>query len=75
MNPVVGNIRRDKWDFKNLRMKFEVKGKRLVLRGGSSSVELKTINVKQLDKLLPYSSKCSLVQWYRMKNSIVLPME
>ena len=42
-------------------MEFEINGKKQVLRG-SSSVELKTVNVKQVDKLLPHSSGCSLVQ-------------
>ena len=51
-----------KWDFKQLRMEFEIEGKKHVLRGGSSQVELKTVDGKQLDKLLPSSSKCSLVQ-------------
>ena len=43
-------------------MKFEIEGKKYVLREGSSQVELKTVNVKQLDKLLPSSLECSLVQ-------------
>ena len=51
-----------KWDFKQLRMEFEIEGKKHVLRGGSSQVELKTVDGKQLDKLLPSSSECSLVQ-------------
>ena len=51
-----------KWDFKQLRMEFEVEGKKLVLRGGASAVELKTVTMEQMDKLLPYSSECSLVQ-------------
>ena len=42
-------------------MEFEVEGKKLVLRGGASAVELKTLTMEQMDKLLPYSSKCSLV--------------
>ena len=51
-----------KWDFKQLRMEFEVEEKKLVLRGGASAVELKTVTMEQMDKLLPYSSECSLVQ-------------
>ena len=50
-----------KWDFKQLRMEFEIDGKKHALIG-LTFVELKTVKVKQLDKLLPYSSGCSLVQ-------------
>ena len=39
-------------------MEFEVQGKKHVLRGGSASMELKTVSAKQLDKLLPHSSRC-----------------
>ena len=48
-----------KWDFKSLRMEFEVHEKKHMLREGSSTVDLKTISAKQLDKLLPNSSGCS----------------
>ena len=56
-----------KWDFKQLRMEFEVNGKKHILRGGNSGVELKNIEVKQLNKILLHSSECSLVQWYSLQ--------
>ena len=52
-------LREIKWDFKHLRMEFRVNGKKHVIKGGT---DLKTINVKQLDKLLPFSPRCSLIQ-------------
>ena len=58
----LGEIR---WDFKHLRMEFEVNGQRHVLRGGS--VDLKTVNVKQLHKILSHSSGCSLIQLYSLQ--------
>ena len=51
-----------KWDFKHLRMEFEINGKKHILKGGSLEVELKTVSVEQLDKILPYSAECSLIQ-------------
>ena len=49
------------WDFKHLIMEFGVKGKRHVIKGGTAQVELKTVTVKQLYKILPYSAECSLI--------------
>ena len=51
-----------KWDFKHLIMEFRVKGKKHVIKGGIAQVELKIVTVKQVDKILPYSAKCSLIQ-------------
>ena len=43
-------------------MEFEINGKKHILRGGSSEVELKIVSIEQLDKILPYSAECSLIQ-------------
>ena len=51
-----------KWDFKELRMEFQVQGKKHVLRGSTSQVELKAISSKQMGKLLNCSAECSLIQ-------------
>ena len=40
-----------KWDFKQLRMEFVIKGKKHVLRGSSSTAESKTINSRGVHKL------------------------
>ena len=37
-------------------------GKKHVLRGNSSSAELKTISGKEMSKLLSYTSECSIIQ-------------
>ena len=50
------------WDFKHLIMEFGVKGKWHVIKGRTTQVELKTITMKQLDKILLYSAECSLIQ-------------
>ena len=51
-----------KWDFKHLIMKFEVKGEKHVIKGGTAPTDLKTVIGKQLDKILPHSAECSLIQ-------------
>ena len=56
-----------KWDFKQLRMEFSVQGKRHVLRGNSSTAELKTISGKELSKLLPHTAECSIIQLYSLQ--------
>ena len=50
-----------KWDFKHLIMEFGVKGKRHVIKIGIAPVDLKTVTMKQLEKILPYSAECSLI--------------
>ena len=56
-----------KWDFKHLRMEFMVNGKKHVIKGGTASINLKIVIVKQLDKLLPHSSWCFLIQLYSLQ--------
>ena len=51
-----------KWDFRELRMEFKIQGRKHVLRGSTSQVDLKIVDSKQMNKLLTSSSECSLIQ-------------
>lgn len=55
-----------KWDFKQLRMEFNYQGKRHVLIG-STTVQLKTIKGKQLNKFLTSQTHCNNMQLYGLQ--------
>ena len=56
-----------KWDFKQLRMEFLVQGQRHIPKGNPPTTKLKTINGKELSKLLPHIAECFIIRLYSLQ--------